>query len=337
MRRALSIVVVSVAVGLLLAAARSDSGQAGAGGALELLPDLAQDVPTLIAVQRVPGPEGVEFRLGFRSAFRNVGDGPLIIRGSRDSPEAPMRADQIVRLSGGGSTRFRDVIPMRYVYSETHDHFHVLRIDTYSLRDAATGARVRPDNKSGFCVGDRQEVDRPRVHPPPYYGPATGECERGNPSATRVLEGLTQGWLDDYGPQLEGQYIDITGLSAGRYSLVHRVNATQQIRERNSRNNVASALIEIAWPAGPDQAPQLSVLATCTKSARCPAPERSARPRRVPVLTTSETRRFRLSCSLLRPADELAPAARRARRARIATSRRAWLSAVQRAASRDVE
>ena len=88
------------------------------------------------------------------------------------------------------------------------------------------------------------------MHPPAYYGPRTGERARGRPGALRVVEGLTPGYLDDYGPQLEGQYIDITGLSAGDYSLVHQVNADRRIRERSRQNNVASALVRIEWPGG---------------------------------------------------------------------------------------
>lgn len=331
-RARLIIVVLLASTPLLLGGAETSALSDSAPDSKRLLPDLAQDVPQQISVQQVQGTNGPEFRLGFRSAVRNVGDGPLIIRGARDDPDAAMQADQVVKLADGGSQRYRDVIPMRYAYSETHNHFHVMRFDTYSLRDAATGARVRPDSKTGFCLGDRQEVRRPRDHPPAFYGPATGECGRSQPQATKVLEGLTPGWLDDYGPQLEGQYIDITSVPAGRYSLVHRVNADRRIRERNLRNDVASALIEIEWPAGPGQPPVVRVLGSCRKQVICAPPQRLKRSTRVPVLTPSETRRFRLWCSLLDPAGRLSPAAARARRDRIAESQRVWQAARRRAA-----
>jgi Lysyl oxidase len=297
----------------------------------QLLPDLAQHPPAQISVQQVAGANGIEFRLGFRSAVANIGEGPLIIHGSRPNTSTPMRASQLVKLADGGRRRYENVIPMEYAYSETHDHFHVLRFDRYSLRDASTGARVRPDKKSGFCLGDREEVNRPLNHPPPHYGPPTGECQRGKPQALRVVEGLTPGYLDDYAPQLEGQYIEVTGVPAGRYSLVHRVNARRRIRERDVANDVASALIEIGWPNGPRQPPTVSVLDRCRERALC-APEGPARP--VPVLTPAETSRFRLWCSLLEPAGPLTGSGARVRRARIAASRSAWRAAVARADGR---
>jgi hypothetical protein len=267
----------------------------------EVLPDLAQDVPSQISVQQVPGPNGTEFRLGFRSAVRNIGRGRLIVHGHRRRGETQMRADQLVELSNGHLRRYRRVLRMRYAWTPTHNHFHVLRFDQYSLRDATTGARVADDHKSGFCLGDRKEVDRPRIHPPPYYGPPTGECAWNHPEAREVIEGLTPGYLDDYGPQLEGQYIDVTSVPAGRYSLVHRVNADHSIRERNGRNDVAAALIELAWPSGPQQPPAVRVLATCRARTLCNAPasaRAAAAVRPVPVVTALEVARRQLWCSV---------------------------------------
>jgi Lysyl oxidase len=287
---------VPLVVGTLLIGATH--ARAAAANDAPLLPDLAQDPPSQVSVQQVRGPGGPEFRLGFRSAVRNIGEGALIIHGHRRDATAPMRADQLVKLAGGGSRRYRNVIPMRYAYTPTHNHFHVLRFDRYSLRDARTGRPVRPDHKSGFCLGDRVEVSLPRVHPP-HYGPRTGECDFGNPLALRVVEGLTPGYLDDYGPQLEGQYIDVTGVPAGRYSLVHQVNADRRIRERDFRNDVAAALVQIDWPGGTQQPPAVTVLATCTHRAAC-APRAGgsaiAAPA-VPVLSTAETARLSLWCA----------------------------------------
>ena len=46
-----------------------------------LLPDLDQEAPAELEVTRMRG----RVRLGFRSAARNVGAGPLVIEGSRSS------------------------------------------------------------------------------------------------------------------------------------------------------------------------------------------------------------------------------------------------------------
>jgi hypothetical protein len=206
MSRALPSLLAFLAIAPLpFAGAQTSAHAPTAVAPVALLPDLVQDPPAQVSVQQVRGPNGIAFRLGFRSAVRNIGRGPLIIHGARSSATAPMQADQVIKLANGRTQTYRNVIPMRYAYERTHNHFHVLRFDRYSLRDARTGVPVRPDHKSGFCLGDRAAVSLPRVHPAPRYGPLTGECDRGRPQALRVIEGLTPGYLDDYGPQLEGQ------------------------------------------------------------------------------------------------------------------------------------
>jgi hypothetical protein len=65
------------------------------------------------------------------------------------------------------------------------------------------------------------------------------------------------GYGDVYLPHLEGQSIDITGLPDGTYRPVHRVNPDRRLIESNYGNNVASVLIRVAWPRGPDQFPEV--------------------------------------------------------------------------------
>ena len=102
-----------------------------------------------------------------------------------------MRAEQIVKLvRWAADGRFTGVIPMRYAYAETHNHFHVLRFDRYSLRDPRTGREVRPDQKTGFCLGDRDETGQPRRHPRALLRPEDRESARvATPQALKVLEG----------------------------------------------------------------------------------------------------------------------------------------------------
>ena len=136
----------------------------------------------------------------------------------------------------------------------------------YELRTAQGDRLVRPDRKTGFCLGDRYDAgDRPRKPRSPVF---TGDCNR-DPEALAVREGISVGYGDDYAPQLEGQYIDITGLPAGRYVLVHRVNRAGMLRERTRRNNASSALIELKWSSGAVRTPSVTTSATCPDVDRC--------------------------------------------------------------------
>jgi hypothetical protein len=65
-----------------------------------------------------------------------------------------------------------------------------------------------------------------------------------------MREGISVGYGDDYDPTLEGQYVDVTGLPAGRYVLVHRVNESGALQESRTDNNASSSLIRLAWRGG---------------------------------------------------------------------------------------
>ena len=77
---------------------------------------------------------------------------------------------------------------------------------------------------------------------------------------------LSVGYGDDYPANLEGQYLRLTGLSAGRYVLVHRVNGARRLRELDHGNNAASLLLQLRWRA---DEPMVRILKRCPDSSRC--------------------------------------------------------------------
>src|SRR4051812_1816760 len=81
------------------------------------LPDLVQEVPSRLVVVRAQAPDGPEYRLGFRSAVRNVGSGPLIIDGHRSAEFDTMVADQVIEYRGEPRRRVPQVGRLRYVVS----------------------------------------------------------------------------------------------------------------------------------------------------------------------------------------------------------------------------
>jgi hypothetical protein len=198
------------------------------------LPDLVQLRPTSISVAGPP------YRLTFAASFANVGRGPLVVVATRTSAEVEtLRVDQLVR-----DRRIRGVGVARYVVSRGHRHFHVLRFDRYELvRD---GKVVVRDRKTGFCLGDRTPLRRPA--PPAAFGGL--QCGRDRPRALAVREGLTPGWADPYPPVVEGQYLPLAGLPAGRYALRHTVNPSHRVLESSYANNSASVRFELSWKDG---------------------------------------------------------------------------------------
>jgi dipeptidyl aminopeptidase/acylaminoacyl peptidase len=238
----------------------------------ELRPDLEQQSPSELSLQTVTTGGRTRFLLGFRSATDNVGEGPLSVFAFRQSPVVPtMRASQRVRLIGGGIRTYPRVGFLRYTYSPTHDHWHLLGFQRYELRRADDHRLVVSDRKSGFCLTDRWGnaaqgfVGR---RPRPVF---TDYCERSNTGALIVSQGTTVGYSDVYPAHFHGQNIDVTRVPAGVYVLVHRANPNLLIRELRYENNAASLRIRLSWPRGRSQEPAVRVLARCPATERCPS------------------------------------------------------------------
>jgi hypothetical protein len=227
------------------------------------LPDLDQEVPAQLEItvrHRV-------YRLGFRSAVRNIGRGPLLISGRRASARhEEMTADQVIVHDGGPRSVERGVGRLRYVTSPDHRHWHLLGFERYELRRVDGRAAVANDRKTGFCLGDRYRVRNRELPAAPPNPVITGRCGLGEPGLLQIQEGISVGYGDDYDPTLEGQYVRLTGMPTGRYRLVHRVNGDRGLRETRYDNNAASLLVGLRWQDG---RPRVRVLRACTASARC--------------------------------------------------------------------
>ena len=91
----------------------------------ERLPDLDQALPGAVSIETRNGRRV----LVFSSAVDNVGAGPLVIRGSRRSRAvATMLIRQVVTRTDGSRAVYTLPGRLRYVRSETHSHWHLLRL-----------------------------------------------------------------------------------------------------------------------------------------------------------------------------------------------------------------
>ena len=267
MRRGRLVLVVALAVAAVAAVAVVVAFASGSDGESELLPDLDVTAPGEISGRTVGTADDPRFFLGFESAAGNVGDGPLIVVGTRrNRQQREMTVVQHIESDGGA----RRTVPVKaeliYVHSFDHEHWHLLDFMRYELRRA--GKLVAPDRKTGFCLGDRYEVGLPlgRAEPQPTF---TQECGKGQQGLLRLQEGISVGYGDDYDAHLEGQSFDITGLAAGRYLLVHRVNPERALEELDYSNNVSSMSFELGWPSGKKNPPRITVIRRCPDAATC--------------------------------------------------------------------
>ncbi|HEX4930926.1 MAG TPA: lysyl oxidase family protein [Gaiellaceae bacterium] len=234
---------------------QSDAGTPPVGPR-ELLPDFDQRAPFRLTLAGT--------RLGFASATDNVGEGPIWVRGSRASKGRPMVARQLVRLSDGSVRTYDDAGRLRYTAESTHSHWHLLDFQRYELRTPEGDLVVR-DRKSGFCLADHYGLARRRVASF-TGGRFYGHCAASNPGALSVEQGTSVGYTDLYPPHFHGQNLELRGVPAGIYVLVHRANPEERLEELDYANNDASLRIRLTWKG---DSPRVKTLRRCEGSADC--------------------------------------------------------------------
>jgi hypothetical protein len=269
--------------------------QAAHAASNTLLPNLVQKVPFKVGVQSADPVNPGRQELIFGSSVENLGPGPLIIDGrkSNRSVDSAMTVSQAV-MRANGSVRAGAARGIGQIYFDhPHNHWHLRAFDRYELRDATTGALVAPDAKRGFCLGDRYKAKDAGAGQAKVARAAwPGHCHRGDTKLARIREGISVGWGDDYVPQLEGQFIDITDVPNGTYVLSHHANTSGAIRETRLDDNASSVRLTIARLA-PGAAPMVAVVGECFLAANC---DPAQRPRSESAPTVSRQGRT-LRCS----------------------------------------
>jgi len=131
-----------------------------------------------------------------------------------------------------------------FEYSTCHMHYHFRGYADYTLLNP-DGSIAAHGHKQSFCVEDLERVDTsaPRTHA--FYG----NCGSGTSQ-----QGISQGWADDYYPDLPCQWIDVTDVPPGNYTLNVALNTMHGFAELDYSNNTAQAMVTIPadYAAGPD-------------------------------------------------------------------------------------
>lgn len=193
--------------------------------ASDALPDLGMARLEDFKIEKRPGGQRL---LRFSSVVVNVGDGPFEVRGGRPDAGAPtMTTSQRIFDDAGGH---RDVPTGAAMYfgGDGHDHWHVRDLETFELTHLGRGSKAGTGAKHGFCFWDNQRYGS---EGDPFYKGcgASGDLA--------VTMGLSTGWGDIYPSTLPDQYIDITGLPAGRYRLTATADADDWFTEADEANN----------------------------------------------------------------------------------------------------
>jgi Lysyl oxidase len=233
-------------------------------------------------------------RLRFTTVEENIGDGPLLFYGHRDSrAQATMTVRQAFQVGDHGAipdsfaaTQQASRTSMYYEPAPAHMHWHLLNFARFELRDQAGGTLVT-DRKNGFCLGDRYEITDSyslshRVRKDDSTESKLHEflvnnmCAHHNPDAMDVTEGISVGSGDDYTYDVDFQWLDITGVPSGVYTVVNTVNPDRTLIEKDYSNDSSSIAISVQWPEHAKQAPStitappvVRLLRSCPGTDRC--------------------------------------------------------------------
>jgi hypothetical protein len=213
------------------ATATARNGSTATTASSDVLPDLGMARLADIQLDLTSSPGRRLLR--FTTIIVNVGAGAFELEGQRPDSTAPtMTVTQRIYDSSGA---FRDVATGASMYyaGDGHNHWHVRDLESYSLNRLDNGAVVGTGVKHGFCFSDnvRYRLTLPGA---PISARYAG-C--GTASSLSVTVGLSVGWGDRYSYNLVDQYIDATGLKAGKYRLNATADPNHWFAEQNISNN----------------------------------------------------------------------------------------------------
>jgi hypothetical protein len=238
---------VMVAGGLVLSVVGgpSDAGARPAGE--DHLPDLQTLPPSDTRIDTSGGRK----LLRFSNTVVNLGDGRLELR-----PENPSLLSSLLSTVGtsriyqviythdqaGGWAKARERFAGTAQFHSAHNHWHFEKFARYELytvaADGSLGSSLnRVSEKTTFCVIDTTRVSTTIEH---------AEAQRYVLCGRNDVTGISVGWGDTYGYQLDGQWIDVAGLPNGNYWLVSTADYAQRIQESRENNNQAQLKIAIS-------------------------------------------------------------------------------------------
>lgn len=203
---------------------------ASTAAAADRLPDLGMARITDVQIENAGNGRRL---LRYTTVIVNVGAGAFEARGQRSSTsQLEMPTAQRVYDTTGGS---RDVSTSAVMVfgGDGHNHWHVRDLESSDLIRLDNGVKVGTGTKRGFCFFDNTQYRLTLGGAP--QSPIYPGC--GNSSSLQVTMGLSVGWGDKYPSTLPDQYVDVTGLSAGRYRLLVTADAFGWFTESNDGNN----------------------------------------------------------------------------------------------------
>jgi hypothetical protein len=199
-----------------------------------LLPDLVADPAEQPRFEVEGRRTNRRLLVRFNGYVHNTGPGIVEVRGSN---RQGLRMDGFQRLFRADGTFVDHVQPgnrpnLDYETDDGHDHWHVQAVARYALVTEDRSSAVTAAPKAGFCLLDTERIEQ--------TGP-TAEvyqqfCERRQPEATEVSQGVSPGWRDLYDGDLQFQWLNASWVPPGPYRIRTEIDPDNQILEADENN-----------------------------------------------------------------------------------------------------
>jgi hypothetical protein len=209
-----------------------------AGAVSDRLPDLGMAHPRNLQIQKTS--DGRKLLRFDSIVVNNVRAGPFELHGQLAAGASTMTTTQRI-FDDAGTYRDVPTAAIMYFGGDGHNHWHVQDLEDFALVRLDNGRKVGTGVKHGFCFFDSFPYGSTD---PAYYTTSSGACGGGT-SATKTMMGLSPGWGDIYQRSLPDQYIDVTGLTSGRYRLIVTADPSDWFLESNNTNNVSWINIQL--------------------------------------------------------------------------------------------
>jgi hypothetical protein len=244
----------STVLAILTSAVAIAAGSNPAPGA-PLYPDIVEQISHM-QIQN----EHQREMLRFSTTHINVGDGPLQVRGGGQI--APCVIDGVALDQCTISTQ--EVLDVNYdvvlthpagvaFFHPQHNHWHQSSVALFEVRiGSLDGPALASGKKITFCLVDNDQTVLVKKGSSRRYFECNAE-----------LQGISVGWSDDYHQSTEGQELDITGIAAGDYYLIHYADPENHWLETDETNNLAWVKFRVTRDSAN---PKITILeqSTCT-------------------------------------------------------------------------
>ena len=138
---------------------------------------------------------------------------------------------------------------LNFVYDPCHRHYHFNDFAEYQVflkTDVDEITNLVPETgKRAFCLMDSEPTGL-------YNGP-----RRSTPRFNCDFQGISVGWEDVYGANLDCQFVDVTDLPDGEYKLCITLNPSGRLQETDLTNN--KACLDFTLGSNGEQLPGLAV------------------------------------------------------------------------------